>query len=125
MGYTLDFRKKVLEVRKKDKLSIAETAKRFYIGRASIVRWIKCIEPCATRNKPSTKINMEILKKDVEENPDLYLLERAEKFKVSGSAIFYALRRLNIRCKKKLQSSKSRPRKKSYFQNKSKKIRSC
>ena len=58
-------------------------------------------------------------KKDAEENPDLYLLERAETFKVSGSAIFYALRRLNIWCKKKLKASKSGPRKKSYFQNNS------
>ena len=96
MGYTLDFRKKVLEVRKKKKLSIAETAKRFDIGKASIIRWSKRIEPCVTRNKPSTKINMEALKKDVDENPDLYLLERAEKFKVSGSAIFYALILISI-----------------------------
>ena len=76
---------------------------------------INNIKPCTTRNKPATKINMEALKKDVAENPDLYLLERAEKFKVSGSAIFYALRRLNIRCKKKLKASESRSRQKSYF----------
>ena len=122
MGYTLDFRKKVMEIKESEKLSVKETAKRFGIGTDTVVRWKKNITPCKNRNKPSTKINMEALKKDVEENPDYYLLERAEKFKVSGSAIFYALRRLNIRCKKKLKSSKSMSRKKSYLQNQTKKI---
>ena len=55
MGYTLDFRKKVLEIRKKEKLSISETARRFGVGSSSIIRWIKRIEPCTTRNKPPPK----------------------------------------------------------------------
>ena len=112
MGYSLDFRKRVLEIREKEKLSVAETAKRFGVGTASITRWIKRIEPCLKRNKPATKINMEKLKKDVEENPDSYLEERAKKFKVSASAIFYALQRLNIRYKKNFKTPQSRQRKK-------------
>ena len=55
MGYTLDFRKKALEIRKKENLSIAETARRFGVGRSSIIRWINNIKPCTTRNKPATK----------------------------------------------------------------------
>ena len=121
MGYILDFRKKALEIRKKENLSIAETARRFGVGRSSIICWINNIKPCTTRNKPATKINMEALKKDVADNPDLYL-ERAEKFNISGSGIFYALRRLNIRCKRKLKASESRPIQKSYFQNNSRKV---
>ena len=121
MGYILDFRKKALEIREKENLSIAETARRFGVGRSSIIRWINNIKPCTTRNKPATKINIEALKKDVADNPDLYL-ERAEKFNISGSGIFYALRRLNIRCKRKLKASESRPIQKSYFQNNSRKV---
>ena len=36
-----------------------------------------------TRNKPATKIDMEALAKDLEENTDSFLHERAEKFSVS------------------------------------------
>ncbi len=43
---------------------------------------------------------MEVLAKDVKEHPDHYQYERAKKFGVSQSAIFYALKRLNITNKK-------------------------
>ncbi|MBS9766910.1 MAG: hypothetical protein KGV44_05155 [Flavobacteriaceae bacterium] len=48
------------------------------------------------QDKPSTKIDMKALAKDVKENPDHYQYERAKKFGVRQSAIFYALKRLNI-----------------------------
>ena len=43
---------------------------------------------------------MEALSKDVKDNPDHYQYERAKTFGVSQSAIFYALKRLNISNKK-------------------------
>jgi len=43
---------------------------------------------------------MEALKKDVQINPDSFQYERAKSFGVSQSAIFYALKRLNISYKK-------------------------
>jgi len=43
---------------------------------------------------------MEALRKDVEDYPDLYQHERAKKFGVGQSTIFYALKRLNISNKK-------------------------
>ena len=76
MSYSKDFRKKVLLVKEKEKLTFEETAKRFAIAKASIQNWIKNIEPCSKRNKPATKINMEELKKDLVEHPDDYLYEQ-------------------------------------------------
>ena len=79
----------------------------FGINPATIFRWLKRIEPCKTRNKPATKIDMEELKKDVELYPDAYQRKRAERLKVSESCIFYALKRLNITHKKNSKVSKS------------------
>ena len=70
--------------------------------------WQGRIEPKTKREKPATKIDMEKLRKDVEENPDAYQYERAERFGVSANAILYALRRLDMRYKKNTTASKSR-----------------
>lgn len=111
MTYSLDFRQKVLHVRAKEKLTFIETAKRFDIGLASLVRWSKDIIPQKTRNKPATKIDMEALKKDIEAYPDAYQYERAERLGVSKACIWYALKRLKVTYKKNSQASQSGPRK--------------
>jgi transposase len=40
-------------------------AKRFGVGVASVMRWIKTPDPKTTRNKPATKIDMERLAQDI------------------------------------------------------------
>ena len=45
MRYSVDFRRKVLSVREKEGLTIAQVAARFNIGVASVVRWLKQLEP--------------------------------------------------------------------------------
>ncbi|WP_162505672.1 IS630 transposase-related protein [Candidatus Arsenophonus triatominarum] len=45
MSYTIDFRRKVISVRKAEGLTIRETAKQFRIGKASLVRWLNCCIP--------------------------------------------------------------------------------
>ena len=105
MSYTKDFRKKVLSVKEKEKLTFKETAKRFCIGTDTLVRWLKKLEPCSKRNKPATKINMEELKKDLISYPDAYAYERAERLKVSTSCVFWAIRRLGVSYKKNSSSS--------------------
>ena len=52
MTYSSDFRRKVLSVRKREGLTIAQVALRFDVGVASVVRWLKNPEPKRTRNKP-------------------------------------------------------------------------
>ena len=115
MCYSIDFRKKVLSIKDKEKLTFKETAKRFCIGTDSLVRWMKKIEPCSKRNKPATKINMEALKKDLISHPDAYLYERAERLNVSKNCVFWAIRRLGVSYKKNSSSSESKQRKTSNF----------
>jgi len=111
MTYSLDFRKQILKIRTEEKLSIAKVAKRFGVGVATVMRWTKKIEAQNKRNKPATKIDMEILKKDVEAHPDSYHYERAERLKVSKSGILYALKRLGVTYKKNPSASEGGPRK--------------
>ena len=110
MSYPIEFRKKVLEIREKRGLSIEKTAQLFEIGKATVERWLKKIEPCKTRNKPATKINMESLKKDIKNYPDAYNWERAQRLSVSTTCIFYALKRLKISYKKNSNAPKSQRR---------------
>lgn len=112
MTYSIDFRIKVLEIKEKEGLSFAQVAKKFHIGIASVVRWKSNLEPVRKRNKAATKINMEALKEDIQTYPDAYQYERAERFGVTQTGIWHALKRLGITYKKNISSSKSRSRKK-------------
>lgn len=96
MSYSSDFRRKVLSVRAREGLTIAAVARRFTVGTASVVRWLKQPEPQRRRNKPATKIDPIALARDVREHPDAYLHERAARFGVSIQGIAHALRRMNI-----------------------------
>ena len=100
MAYSLDFRQQVFKLKEKEQLTFQETSDRFGIPIRTLFRWQNRIEPKQTRNKPASKLDMEALLKDVEQNPDHYQYERAKKFGVSQSAIFYALKRLGISNKK-------------------------
>ena len=105
MAYSLDFRKQVFQVKQKEKLAFQEVSDRFRVPIRTLLKWQKRIIPKTKPNKPSTKLNMEALDKDVEDNPDHFQYERAKKFGVSQSAIYYAWRRLKISCKKNAISS--------------------
>ena len=100
MAYSLGFRKKVFEMKEEKNLTFEKTAERFGIGIRTLFRWQKKLEPRQKRNKPATKIDMEKLKEDVKCHPDAYLFERADRFKVSITGMFYALRRLKMTNKK-------------------------
>jgi len=113
--YSIDFRRRVLSIKETEKLSFAEVSKRFKVGIASLVRWSKKIEPTIKRNKPATKINMEALKRDIEQYPDAYQYERAQRLGVSQKGIFAALKRLGVTYKKKPQAPQSGCRKACYI----------
>jgi transposase len=115
MTYSSDFRRKALLIKEQDNLSFEATAKRFGVGKMSVLRWSKQIEAQRTRHKPATKIDMEALKRDVEQYPDAYQYERAERLGVSRRGIGYALKRLGISRKKNLLTSESRSRKTGAF----------
>ena len=115
MTYSLDFRRKVLSVREKEGLTIAQVAERFEVGVASVTRWLDRIEPCMKRNKPATKIDMLALMRDIEKYPDAYQYERASRFGVSEKGIGHALRRMGVSYKKNSGASSSERRKTAYI----------
>ena len=71
MTYSLDFRRKVLDVRERDRLSIAQVAERFAVGKASVMRWLGRIErkPSGFRRR---KLDVEALAADRRDYPDAY-----------------------------------------------------
>ncbi|EFL92424.1 ISRin2, transposase orfA [Candidatus Regiella insecticola LSR1] len=109
MTYPLKFRQHVLAFKKKEALTYAETADRFGVGSASLMRWAKRLEPCLTRNKPATKINRAALILDVETYPDASQHERAPRMGVSARGIICdALKRAGFSYKKNILSPQSR-----------------
>ena len=104
MTYSIDFRRQALLIKEQNHLSFEATAERFGVSKMSVFNWSKQIEARGTRPKPATKIDMEALKRDVEQ--DQY--ERAERFGVSRRAIGLALKRLGISRKKHLLTPQSR-----------------
>jgi transposase len=98
-----------MKLKEEEDLTFEATSRRFGIGIRTLFRWQRRIKPVMKRNKPATKIDMDALRKDVQENPDSYQYERAKRFGVSQTCIFFALRRLGVSYKKNSESSKGRP----------------
>ena len=111
MTYSIDFRRHILLVKEEEGLSFGETSIRFRVGKSSIVRWSKKIEPQRKRNKPTITVDMERLKEDIVQYPDSYQYERAKRLGVSQSGIYWALKRLGVSYKKNPASPQSRRRK--------------
>jgi putative transposase len=101
MPYSLDLRKKVIEYVEAGG-SITKASRIYKIGRASVYRWLNRADLSPTQVKRRhRKLDWKALKKDVEENPDLRLIDRANNFGVRPSAISYALKKMKITRKKK------------------------
>ncbi|SFL56165.1 IS630 transposase-related protein [Nitrosomonas communis] len=83
MTYSISFRRKVLSVREKENLSIAQVAKSFLRRDSQCDALDQNSRPRTTRNKPSTKIDMGILAQDVKNHPHAHQYERAKQLGVS------------------------------------------
>ena len=100
MAYSLDLRLKVVHFLESGG-KITDAAHIFGVGRASIYRWLSRQELEATKVKRrQRKLDWKGLEKDVKENPEATLTDRAKKFEVAPSAIFYALKKMKITRKK-------------------------
>lgn len=119
MTYPIEFRKKVLEVQHKEKLTTNETARRFCIGKATVTRWVKRLET-KTYVIKKRKLDLQKLAEDVKEYPDSYQYERAKRLGVGQNSIHHGLKKLKITYKKKFQTSQSRRRKANSFSRKNK-----
>ncbi|WP_316358854.1 transposase [Candidatus Neptunichlamydia sp. REUL1] len=115
MTYSLDFRKKALSIRSREKLSFAQTAKRFGVSVNSLFLWSKQIEPKQTKNRPAIKIDKETLMGDIEKYPDAFCYERANRLNVTASGIRSAMKRLKISYKKHTKPSQSLQKKRKAF----------
>ena len=104
MTYSLDFRRKVLSVREKEGLTIAQVAARFDVGIASVVRWLQNPDP-KVHGYRCRKIDMDALARDIEQYPDAYQSERAARFGVHQNAICHALKKLKVSYKKNITPS--------------------
>ncbi len=98
-------------------LTFEQTSERFDIPIRTLFRCQNKLEPYLIRNKPATKIDMEALKKDVEQHPDDYQWERAKRFNVSQSTMGLALKRLGI-SNKNLKHPKADDKLRADFQEK-------
>ncbi|VEP12661.1 transposase [Hyella patelloides LEGE 07179] len=100
MPYSLDLRKKIVDYVERGG-GVTKAAQIFKVSRASIYRWLNRENLEATKVKRrQRKLDWEALKKDVRENPQHRLIDRAIKFEVQPSAILYALRQMKITRKK-------------------------
>ncbi len=111
MTYSLAFRRKIFALKSQRGLTFLETSRLFNISMATLFRWCLKIDPQKTRNKPATKIDMDALKKDVEDYPDAYQYERAKRLNVPQRTVGYALKRLGVTYKKNAKTSQGRSRK--------------
>ena len=113
MTYSADFRAQVIKSVEQQGMSIRQASVFYGISKATLQNWLKDPSIKLTRNKPPNKIPNEALLKDVEQHPDDYMYERAQRFGCSKSGIEAALKRLGISQKKDLRASKSLPIKES------------
>ena len=100
-------------------MSIKQACAFYDISKATLQNWLKNpnIKLKLTRNKPPSKIPNEALLKDVEQHPDAYMYERAQRFSCSKSGIEAALKRLGI-SQKNLAHSKACPLKRAQYLSK-------
>ena len=89
-AYSLDFRRKVLALRERDPLTIAQVAERLAVGKASVMRWIKRPERKRLGDR-QRKLDLAALAQDLQAYPDAYQYERAARLGVRQSTIWYAL----------------------------------
>lgn len=110
MAYSPQFIKKVLMLLSNGN-SYRELASKFNISPTTILNWKRGIWPKGKRNRPNTKLELLALKNDVEQYPDAYHRERAERLGVKKSCIGDNLKKLGVTYKKNADTPQSRRRK--------------
>ena len=106
MGYPVEFRRKVFELKDKKGLTYEQISELFGVSMRTLFRWQTRIEIKKKIPKPRA-INLEDLKSDVKKHPDDYQWERAQRFGGSQHCIQHWLNFLGVSCKKNTKASKS------------------
>jgi transposase len=114
MAYSIDFIKRAVAYKQKGH-TFVQLREVFGIPALTYYDWEKKLEngyfDVKIRRERKRKIDKEILKQAVEQKPDAFLREYAERFNCTPAAVFYALENLNITRKKRaLPTRKSQGR---------------
>ena len=102
MAYSLDLRQKVIDYIENGG-RVTKAPQVFGIRRASIYRWLERKELVATKVKYRQRqgsLEIRELSIDIQENLEARLKQRAEKFGVTTSAIFKAIKKMKMTRKK-------------------------
>ncbi|MGB2784612.1 IS630 transposase-related protein [Psychrobacter sp.] len=105
--YSADFRAQVIKSLKNKYMSIRQACTFYNISKTALQCWLKNPGIKQTQDKPLGKILNEALLRDVEQYPDDYMYERAQRIGCSKSGIEIALKRFGVSQKKDLGTSKS------------------
>ena len=109
-AYSLDLRERVFKFLEKNN-DKNEASNLFGVSPRTIQRWVERKKKTGSfkplqKKFAYRKIDYDLLSKYVEDNPDKFLFEIAEKFSVTLQAVFYALKNLKITRKKRLLSTR-------------------
>lgn len=100
MGYSKDFKDKVIEIMTRDQLSVRKAAQYFNLSTQTIQLCKKSTVRKPIPGRPAKITEAQILA-DIEKYPDDYQYERAERLGVSTHAVFNALHKTGISRKKR------------------------
>jgi len=109
--YSTDYKKRAVEY-KQEGHTFKELEEAFKIPNQTYYRWAEEYKSGFEKPEPagrSRKINLDELKRALEEKPDAYLRELAKPFGVTEQAVFYALKGLGITYKKKRSHTRKNP----------------
>lgn len=107
IGDDIKLRERVVKLVLEPGKSRREASEVFRVHYETVRNWIKLYQETgkvvskASKEVKPYKLDWEAVRTDVEEQPDLYLAERAQKLGVVTSSLWYALTRMGIRPKKK------------------------
>ena len=103
MSYPTKYREQTIEYRKAGH-TLEETHQTFKVAIVTIRKWEKQLEEGHLEKKPLQrsykKVDLEKLTAYIAEHPDVYQKEIAEEFGCSATAIYLAMKRMNITRKK-------------------------
>ena len=104
MPYSMDLRERVVNYVRGGG-SKAEAARRYEVSEATVYGWLKRenLQPTVVPRR-RRKIDWQALESHVHQHPDATLKDRAKHFGVNASAIWYALKELQITRKKNSKS---------------------
>lgn len=107
MTYSVDLRQRVVAFVEAGGAK-AEAARRFSVSEGSVHNWLKRDNLTPTKVKHrDRKLNWKALEQHIQDEPDAKLKDRAEHFGVHTTAIWYAIKQMNITRKKTAKVSRA------------------